>query len=405
VHYLQSTTSDGGSNSADRSPFTTIGGGSASAQAAPLLAASGDVEGNGASNLVIRQTVPYGQGERDEVEVYRVLSGQQPQLIADLAAFDNPGASNGGDLVVGDVDPSEPGDEIVVSENGDSRQAARLQVFGGLARGALHLLYDLTALPQRTAVRRPLRLMRDQTAAAPGRAPLWRGAARGPLHVVLGKVFPDSLRLGTEIVVGTGTGDVYVYGFQGAQGVRLLQFAAFPDAPRSSALKMAVGDVLPSHAADEIIVADDGTRGDGLVRIFDGQTGTMFLEFEAFESGAAPAGVEVWAADVIAASPGAELIAGQGSAGGRVRIFTIDAGIPKLVVELPDPLHRATSLGRLLAVGDLLPGLPGNEIALAQPDPHQPVEVFHVTSGDTQLSSSVDVSAMPGPIRAIAVGQ
>jgi hypothetical protein len=131
----------------------------------------------------------------------------------------------------------------------------------------------------------------------------------------------------------------------------------------------------------------------------------MLLEFTAFERGAAPAGVELWAADVDAAFPGAELIAGQGSAGGRIRVFTIAAGRPRLVVEIPDPLHRSTSLDRLLAVGNLLPDLAGNQVVVAQTDSRVPIQVFQVNAGNADLLTSVDVSGMDGQIGAITVGR
>jgi hypothetical protein len=315
---------------------------------------------------------------RDDVEVYRVVPGQPPELLANFAAFDSTGTSNSGNLAVGDVDPSERGDEIVVGEDGSCRRAVRLRIFGGLANGALHLLHQVLAVS--------------------GRA-----AARQPLSFVLGDVFPN--HPGQEIVVGSRRGSVNVYGFSGGQIVRLRRFAAFPDAPHTSSNRIAVGDVLPNNAGDEIIVADDGTRHDGLVRIFDGRTGTMLLEFEAFERGEAPAGVELWAADIDTAFPGAELIAGQGSAGGRIRVFTMTGGLPKLVVEIPDPLHRTTSLGRLLAVGNLLPDLTGNEVVVAQTDSRVPIQVFQVNAGDALLLSSLDVSDLGGQIGAVTVGR
>jgi hypothetical protein len=361
-------------------PSTIIASGSASSQSAPLATASGDIEGNGASDLVVGQSVRYGQGPRDGVEVYRVVPGQEPELLADLAAFDNTGTSNSGNLAVGDVDPSETGDEIVVGEDGSCRRAARIRIFGGLASGNLRLLHELRALPSRSA-------------------------GRHPLSFVLGNVFPESDHPGQEIVVGGGKGDVYVYGISNGKAVRLQRFLAFPDRPRTSAHKIAVGDVLADNPGDEVVVGDDGSREDGLVRVFDGRTGTMLLEFEAFKRGLAPAGVELLAADVIPALPGAELIVAQGSVGGRIRVFTLAGGVPKLVLELPDPLHRATSLGRLMAIGHLMPDLDANQIAVAQADPQLPVQVFDVNADGADLLTSVNVSALDGQIGTITVGR
>ncbi|HEX7409812.1 MAG TPA: hypothetical protein VF515_19450 [Candidatus Binatia bacterium] len=380
VHYLQPSIPARQPNLAnlDLSTIIASGSGSGSSQSAPLATASGDIEGNGASDLVVGQSVRYGQGPRDGVEVYRIVSGLEPELLAHLAAFDNTGTSNSGNLAAGDVDPSEPGDEIVVGEDGSCRRAARLRIFGGLASGNLHLLHELRALPSRSATRQPV-------------------------SFVLGNVFPDADHPGQEIVVGGGKGDVYVYGVSNGRAVRLQRFLAFPDRPHTSAHKIAVGDVLADNPGEEIIVADDGRRQDGLVRVFDGRTGKRLLEFEAFERGQAPAGVELWAADTIAALPGAELIVGQGRAGGRIRVFTLAGGVPKLVLELPDPLHRATSLSRLLAIGHLVPDLDANQIAVAQADSQLPVQVFDVKADGADLLTSVNVSG-DGQIGAITVG-
>jgi hypothetical protein len=378
IQYLNALQPDREPHLVDTAPSTIMISGSASAQSSSVTAASGDIEGVGASDLVVGQAVPCAQGGRDDVAVYRIVPDQPPALLQHFAAFDSAGTSGSGNLTVGDVDPSEPGDEIVVGEDGSCQRAVRLRIFGGLATGDLHLLHQLRVISGRTA-------------------------ARQQLSFVLGDVVPN--HPGQEIVVGGRRGSVSVYGFTGGQAVRLLQFAAFTDAPRTSSNRIAVGDVLPNIAGEEIIVADDGTGRDGLVRIFDGRTGTMLLEFEAFERGEAPAGVELWAADVDPAFPGAELIAGQGSGGGRIRVFTIAGGLPRLVVEIPDPLHRSTSLGRLLAVGNLLPDLTGNQVVVAQTDSRVPIQVFQVNAGDALLLSSLDVSDMGGQIGAVAVGR
>ena len=88
-----------------------------------------------------------------------------------------------------------------------------------------------------------------------------------------------------------------------------------------------------------------------------------------------------------------------------MRVFAIEAGTPRLVVELPDALQRTGTFGSLLAVGDLLPDLPASEIAVAQSDPQQPVHVFNVNGADPLDVSAVDVSTLAAPIRAIAVGR
>jgi len=95
---------------------------------------------------------------------------------------------------------------------------------------------------------------------------------------------------------------------------------------------------------------------------------------------------------VLATSRGDELIVSQGPAGGGVRIFSLASGAPVQLIALPDPGHRGTSLRQHLAVGELLPDLPGNEIVVAQGEPHLPVEVFNMNMGTAQWRT-----AFPGP--------
>jgi hypothetical protein len=322
----------------------------------------GDMDGDGTSELIV------GQATDDRVEVYRIDPGSSPQYVAQLAAFDNSGVSGSSNIAVGDVDPSEPGNELVVGEDGSRRRAAQLRIFGGFSTGNPRLLLRFQAL-------RP-----------------W-AASRSPLVFALGDVLGNADSFGQQIVVGDSKGRIYVYGVRQAAAVPLRRFLAFPDPPRCSAHRLAVGDLIPGNTGDEIAVGDDGTRQDGLVRVLDGRSGIPLLEFEAFSPGQAPAGVELWVGDVISSLPGAELIVGQGEAGGILRVFSVAQGVPVHVLDVPDPLHRTTSLHQHLAIGELIPELPGNEIAVAQIDPHVPVQVFHLDENGAGLIDELAANA------------
>ena len=390
VYYLDSLQSAPATRSRalDSAPYQVetvqVFQGGAMAGGAPA-AVVGDPGADGTENLVVGQVAPKGVDPRDQVEIYRLQPDVPVQRLADVAAFDGSGISNSSNIAIGDVVPSEPGEEIVVAEDGSVRRASRLRIFGGLGSGSPKLLVDFRVLPT-------------------------QGSTMEPLAFAIGDVFPDASHPGKEIVVGDSKGRIYVYGM-GARGFKLLQrFVPFPEPRRTSSHRLAVGDLLPRRPGDEIVIADDGTRGDGLVRVADGRTGRPLLEFVAFDSGQAPAGVEVWVADVIDSLPGAELIVSQGSAGGLVRVFSLASGAPVHVLDLPDPLHRTDSLPEHLTVGGLVPDLPGNQVAVAQSDPSVPVQVFRLAEDGTDLLAEIDASsgarsAGDGTIGTIAIGR
>jgi hypothetical protein len=166
---------------------------------------------------------------------------------------------------------------------------------------------------------------------------------------------------------------------------------------------MAVGDLIPTRAGAEIVVGDDGTSADGLVRLFDVRAGEAVIEFQAFVPAEAPSGVELWVADVLSTSAGDELLVGQGPAGGGVRIFSLASGAPVRLFDLPDPWQRATSLRQHLAVGELLPELPGNEIVVAQSDPRLPVEVFNMNMATAQWRTTLPGPGGEGSVTAVVV--
>lgn len=347
---------------------------------ASVMTAAGDIDGDGQPELILGQDPNAARTTRDEVSVYRMSQTLPPELIASASAFDRRGTSGSGNFLIGDVIPSEPGDEIVVAEDGAGRRASHLRVLGGLGRGELRVIHKLRALNSRSA-------------------------ARAPLLFALGNVVPGAGHPGLEIVVGDPTGYVHVFGVTAEGGKRLRRFRAFPDSLGTAVTALGAGDFLPGTAGDEIAVAGAGAHYDGLVRILSGLTGTILLEFQAFAPQAVPTGVQLWAADLLADLPGSELVVGQGEGGGQLRVFSLAGGVPKAVLDIPGNELRQTSLARHLASGDLDPTLPGNEIAVAQADASLPVEVFHLTQNGAERCASIDTSDVIDTIGAIAVGR
>jgi hypothetical protein len=103
--------------------------------------------------------------------------------------------------------------------------------------------------------------------------------------------------------------------------------------------------------------------------------------------------VELWIASLTGSLPGAELIVGQGSAGGLLRIFRVADGVPTHLLDVPDPRHRTTSLPRQLAVGSLLLDMPGDQLAVVQPDPGFPLQMFYYDTAGTVVTESPAVES------------
>ena len=327
----------------------------------------------GAKDLVIWKANNAAEPPSSTLEVYRLERDQPPQR---LTATEFSGPMVDPTVLSGNVDPASPGNEIVVVGGNGAGRSARVCVFGGMVDNQLRLLSDFYM---------PRRAMGDE-----------------PSVPAIGHVIPDSLRAGAEIVIGGKRGRVYVVGVDEGRAVLLRVLRAFGDRPKASARKLAVGDLIPDIPGDEIVVADDGTGGDALVRVFDSQTQRAVAEFEAFPQGMAPAGVELWVGDVLTAFPGAELLVGQGPAGGRVSVFTLASGVPSHVLDVPDPLDRATTLHSYLAIGNLLPDLDGNEIAVAQGDPRIPVQIFNLNTGLDDPAASVQPPSEVDTVTAVA---
>ncbi|MFQ5666134.1 MAG: hypothetical protein ACE5I7_06835, partial [Candidatus Binatia bacterium] len=343
------------------------------------VAAMGDVDADGQPELI----VPRARGKRLRrhglIEIFRVSSSTPPQLMAQLRTFGKSRVSGGRHVVVGDVDPAQPGDEIVVANGRRRRGSPQLRVFGGFDTGVPRLLARFGTL---------------RLPAPP----------RGPLTLALGNVLADAAYPGQQIVIGDAQGGIWVYSMRQGRLIRTRHVVVFSEAPRTSARRLAVGDLLPDNAGDEIVVGDDGSRGDGLIRVVDARHSALLFEFEAFERGQASAGVELWVGDVISSLRGAELIVGEGRAGGVLRVFTLSQHVPTHLFDMPDPLGRATSLHQHLAIGDLLPEMPGNEVAVAQADAYFPVQVFHLDKDGATLADEVDATSNSTALMGATVG-
>lgn len=339
--------------------------------AAAFVNAGGDT-----TDLVIWKTGDGAQESTNSLEVYQLQLDQPPRQLGYAVLPGSTGPTLQPTVLTGDVDPSSPGSEIVVVGGDSTGRSARVCVFGGMSEGDIHLLSDFY-MPRRAVGNEP---------SAP----------------TIGDVVAATRHAGSEIVMGGQRGRVYAVGLDHGRAILLNVLRAFPDRPVASARKLAVGDLIPDNPGDEIVVADDGTVGDGLVRIFDSRTQRALAEFPAFPPGAAPAGVELWVGDVMTAFPGAELIVGEGPAGGRLSVFTLASGAPTHVLDVPDSLNRSTTLHGHLAIGNLLPELEGNEIALAQGDSRIPVQVFNLDADRNQPSAAVQPPADVETVTAIA---
>jgi len=339
----------------------------------------GDVDGDGASELIVWRTESQGSGEGNVLSVYRLAPDLDPQEVAQATLPGPPGVPGDAKILVGDVAPDLPGNEIVASGKDLVGGEARLCVLGGMANGQVQLIADFE--------------------------PLLRAAGRDPFTVAVGDVLPESGRPGQEIIVGGRAGRVYVFGLDHGQPRLVSAIRAFAESPGSSARRLAVGDLLPDRAGEEIAVGDDGTLGDGMVRIFDASSRTELLEFAAFPAAEVPEGVELWIGDVVPDSPGSELIVGQGSAGGELRVFSLASGVPRHLLDVPGAQQRATSLQDHVALGHFFPGRPGVDLAVGQHDATLPVQMFSLSAESGYLESQVSLSDETGTINAIVGAQ
>ena len=331
-----------------------------------LMATGIGMDTDGAAQVVVARAYADGSMGGDAVGLYRLPLDASGERTAQFSAFNGTGTPDEDGFVVGDVDASRPGPELVIAEAVTGHATARVRVFGDLATSRPRLLYTLRSLPNSATV-------------------------SGPISVVIGDVVSGSGSPGLEIVVGDRRGRVCVYNV-GRGRVNLLRCSAvFPDSPRTSALQLAAGNVLPGSADAEILVADDGTRGDAIVRVVAGRTGAILQDFRAF-AGAQTVPLQLWIGDVLPGLAGPEVIVGGGPRGGSLRVFSFASGKARLVSDLPDPFGRGAVSRQLLTIGDFLPEAPGPEVAVAQSDATVPVEVYSFQGSTPQLSASVDVS-------------
>jgi hypothetical protein len=269
------------------------------------------------------------------------------------------------------------GPEILVAQSGHPGRGIKLRVFGGQRDGGLRRIASWS-LFRKTA------------------------GERAQLEVATGDVLGDAEHAGEELVVASPGGRLYVFGLRRGRHLLLRRIEPFPDRRAASAARFAVGDFRLDRDGDEIAVGDDGSAGDGLVRLLDPRSGEVLAELHAAAPGEARAGVELWAGDVDPAFSGSELIAGQGSGGGRLRIFSLSSAVPRFVAEVPNPLGRRTSYRAHVAAGDILPGLSGAELVVADADAAVPLQVFSFLHGEATLQASV-VPGSAGRIAAVVV--
>ncbi len=338
------------------------------------MAAPIDAGADGVAELVIARAED-GAGLNDAVEFYRVPLDSAAERMGQIAAFNGRSSLARSGVVVGDVDTSQPGPELVVAERASLRSTARVRVFGDLAATRPRLLYSLRSFPNSMTV-------------------------PGPISFVLADAFAGKTYPGMEIAVGDRRGRLCVYSVERGRSLLMRCAWVFPDTPRTSALQLAAGNVLADSLDDEILVADDGTRGDGIVRVINGRTGSILQEFTAFPGPQANA-IELWVGDVLPGVSGPEVIVGGGATAGSLRVFSFANGRPQLVTDIPDPFGRRAVTQSLLTIGDFLPEVPGREMAVAQTNSAVPVEVYSFGAGGAQLAASVDVSAVGAKVGAV----
>jgi hypothetical protein len=146
----------------------------------------------------------------------------------------------------------------------------------------------------------------------------------GPVRVAVGDVNGDGI---ADIIVAPGlAGGPLVRVFDGASGAMILQFFAYnPNTEYNGALFVAAGDLFGNGYADIITGTDVG--GSPLVRIFDGKSGAMVRQFFTLPSNFF-GGVRVATGDVNGDGK-ADLIIAAGPGGGpAVRVFDGPTGNP-----------------------------------------------------------------------------
>lgn len=121
---------------------------------------------------------------------------------------------------------------------------------------------------------------------------------------------------------GPGAGGGHVRVFDGTTGVMFKDFFAYAPA-FTGGVRVATGDVNGDGQMDIVTGADAGSSG-GHVRVFDGNSGAILQDFFAFDA-AFSGGVRVAAGDVDGDGR-ADIVAGAGSGGSHVKVFSGSTG-------------------------------------------------------------------------------
>lgn len=142
----------------------------------------------------------------------------------------------------------------------------------------------------------------------------------GGVSVAAGDVNGDGV---DDIITGSGPGGPpHVKVFDGATNAELRSLFAYPEFSAAAGVFVASGDIDGDGYA-EIVTGRDA--GEGLVKVFSGQTGDELLAFNAFAPGFT-GGVRVAVGDVDG-DGAADIITGAGPGGGpHVKVFSGSSG-------------------------------------------------------------------------------
>jgi fibronectin-binding autotransporter adhesin len=243
--------------------------------------AAGDVSGDGHADIVT------GAGPGAVGGHVKVFDGQSGAELRSFFAFE---AFSGGVFVAsGDVSGDGRADIITATDVG---APGHVKVFDGQTNS---LTSSFLAYP---------------------------AGSTGGVRVGAGDIDRDGF---ADIITGAGPGAVggHVKVFSGQSGAELRSFFAFEGF--SGGVFVAGGDVNGDGFVDIVTGAGDTSPG-GHVKVFDGQSGALYLSFFAYPTGFT-GGVRVGAADVDGDGL-ADIItgAGPGAAGGHVKVFSGQSG-------------------------------------------------------------------------------
>lgn len=246
--------------------------------------AVGDVNGDGSPDLVVGA----GLGSKPQVKVFdgRTLleTGDPAQAtVTQFFAFPN-NHRGGADVAIGDVD-GDGENEIVVGIGKGNKPTVR--IFDG----------DTGVLE------REFRAFEKKFG--------------GGVEIAVADVDND---LVDDVIVARGGGKPEVRVFSGVSLALIRSFKAFPSKFHSG-IHVAAGDVNGDGAAD--IIATTHASDSKNVRVFDGVTGALISQFQAFEK-KGKGGIHVGAADIDGDGT-SEILVGTGAGDKpRLRVFEFD---------------------------------------------------------------------------------